>query len=221
VIAARIETETFMPLIGHGLRKLGRVLFVALAILGLTMLIVTTTPLVTFWSRALAGPWKDPRGEILVVLGGDSPEEGMLGRSTYLRAQYAVRAYGEGTFHTIVLCGGGPPETVAHSMEQFLLFSGIPRTAILTEEKSLSTRENAVFVKPLLATLHGRKVLMTSDFHMHRATLVFRKAGIEVEPRPIPDGLKRVSQWGSRWTVFQDCVMETAKMLYYRLRGWA
>lgn len=196
-------------------------MFGVLAILGFVMVIVTATPLAALWSRALAGPWNDPPGEVLIVLSGDAPEEGMLGRSTYLRAQYAVRAYREGTFHTIVLCGGGSPGTVAHSMEQYLLFSGVPKSAIVTEDKSTSTRENAVFVKPLLATIQGRKVLMTSDFHMHRAAQVFRKVGIEVEPRPIPDGLKRTSNWPSRWTVFQDCVMESVKMIYYRLRGWA
>jgi uncharacterized SAM-binding protein YcdF (DUF218 family) len=105
-------------------------------------------------------------------------------------------------------------------MEQYLLFNGVPKTAIVTEDKSMSTRENAMFAKPLLATLQGRKVLMTSDFHMRRATRVFRKAGIEVEPRPIPDGLKRASNWRSRWGIFQDCVMESVKMAYYRLHGW-
>ena len=84
----------------------------------------------------------------------------------------------------------------------------------------MSTRENAVFAKPLLATLSGRKILMTSDFHMRRATLVFRKVGIEVEPRPIPDGLKLASRWNGRWAVFQNCVMEAAKMGYYGLHGW-
>jgi uncharacterized SAM-binding protein YcdF (DUF218 family) len=209
-----------MPLIGQGLRRLGRVVFAALALVGLAMVIVTVTPLVSLWSRVLAGPWNDPQGEVLIVLGSDSPEEGMLGRSTYLRAQYAVRAYREGTFQTIVLCGGGSPETVAHSMEQFLLASGVPEAAIITEEKSMSTRENALFAKPLLATLSGRMILMTSDFHMRRATLVFRKVGIDVEPRPIPDGLKRASRWRSRWGIFQDCVMEATKMVYYRLHGW-
>jgi len=208
-----------MPLIGR-LRKLGRVVVVAFAVVGLVMVIATATPLVKLWSRALAGPWNDPSGEVLIVLGGEPTEQGMLGRSTYLRAQYAVRAYREGTFQTIVLCGGGAPESVAHSMEGFLLSSGVPKAAILTEDKSTSTRENAIFARPLLATLGGRKVLMTSDYHMKRAARVFRKAGIEVEPRPIPDGLKRAPRWNGRWGVFQDCVMETTKMLYYRLRGW-
>lgn len=185
------------------------------------MVIATVTPLVALWSQALAGPWNDPPGEVLIVLGGSSPEDGIIGHSTYVRARYAVLAYREGTFHTMVLCGGGGPETVAHSMEQFLLFNGVPKSAIVMEEKSMSTRENAVFAKPLLATIRGRKVLMTSDFHMHRATRVFRKLGIDVEPRPIPDGLKRAEYWRSRWAVFQDCVMESVKMVYYRLRGWA
>ncbi len=209
-----------MLLIRKRLLWIWRALLGALALLGLSMVVVTVTPAVKLWARALAGPWNDPGGEVLIVLGGDYPEEGMLGRSTYLRAQYAIRAYREGSFRTIVLCGGGRPESVAESMEGFLVSAGVPRSAILLEGDSTSTRENALFAKPLLANLPGRKVLLTSDFHMHRATLVFAKAGIQVQPRPFPDGLKRSNHWGERWYVVQDCVSEAVKLAYYRVRGW-
>ena len=64
------------------------------------------------------------------------------------------------------------------------------------------------------------KVLLTSDYHMYRAHRVFAKQGIQVEPRPIPDVLKRGAGWRGRWPAFLDLLTESAKILYYRARGW-
>ena len=45
---------------------------------------------------------------------------------------------------------------------------------------------------------------MTSDYHMYRALRAFRKAGLDVQPRPIPDGRKRYSSWYKRWELAVD-----------------
>jgi uncharacterized SAM-binding protein YcdF (DUF218 family) len=92
--------------------------------------------------------------------------------------------------------------------------------AIRVERRSTSTRENALFTRELLGDAPGRKVLLTSDYHMFRAHRVFRKAGLEVLPRPLPDAIKRSSGWRGRWAVFVEEVEETGKILYYAARGW-
>ena len=64
-------------------------------------------------------------------------------------------------------------------------------------------------------------MLLTSDYHMFRARRAFRKAGLEVEPRPFPDADKRLNNWRARWQVVLDLGVETVKIVYYRVRGWA
>jgi hypothetical protein len=49
---------------------------------------------------------------------------------------------------------------------------------------------------------------------------VFRRAGIDVLPRPIPDVVKRGTTWYGRWPAFLDLLEETAKIGYYYVRGW-
>ncbi len=71
----------------------------------------------------------------------------------------------------------------------------------------------------MLQGLPGRAVLLTSDYHVFRATRAFRKAGVAVLARPIPDARKRAANWDRRWDAFQDLVIETAKTGYYFLRG--
>ena len=189
----------------------------ALAVLGLMLLVVMATPVGSRYARILAGPWNDPDGDILIVLGSDDPNDGFIGAATYWRTVYGARAWRDGHFRTIVVCGGSG---IAESMRDFLVFEHVPADKIVLENRSASTRENALFTAPLLKNLAGRKVLLTSDFHMYRSYRVFKKAGIEVEPRPIPYALKFGSDWTERWQVFVGLAIETAKIAGYRLRGW-
>jgi uncharacterized SAM-binding protein YcdF (DUF218 family) len=96
----------------------------------------------------------------------------------------------------------------------------VPDDAILVENRSTSTHENAVFAKPLLAGLSGRFVLLTSDYHMFRAYGCFHRQGIPVVTRPIPDLLKRYNSVGDRWGAFWALAQELVKIGYYELRGW-
>lgn len=188
----------------------------ALASIGLLHVVVTVTPLVKWWTAALMAPWEDPTGEVVIVPGAETNGD-TIGISSYWRCIYAVRAWRQGGVRHIVVSGGG---AIGSQMREFLIGSGVPAAAILTEDRSASTRENALFSKALVDPLPGRKILITSDYHSARATAVFRKAGIAVEPRPIPDALKRYGQPGNRWAVFWTLALETVKTGYYRWKGW-
>ncbi len=188
----------------------------ALASLGLLFVVVTVTPVLEWWSSALAGPWTEARGEVLIVLGSEGQTDGIIGESSYWRAVYAIRAWRQGGFREIVVSGAG----VADAMRDFMVNSGVPAAAIRVETQAGSTRENAVFVARMLAGSPGPKVLLTSDYHMFRAYRAFRKAGMNVEPRPFPDAGKRVQRWERRWGVFLGLALETGKIGYYWARRW-
>ena len=191
------------------------------ASIGFLFVLVTVTPIDGWWISRLAGPWNDPKGDVLVVLGSDSVRD-VIGWSSYWRSVYAVRAWREGGFRQLVICGGSAngDVPVSERMGEFMVSQGIPVSVIHVEAKSHSTRENALFAKPILDTLPGRKILMTSDYHMFRAYRVFRKAGIQTEPRPLPDAAKQIGSWGNRWPVFLGLCVETVKIGYYSARGW-
>ena len=192
-----------------------------LAAIGFLWVVVTFTPLVYWWGTALAGRWDDPKGETLVVLAGSSVGSDIMGASTFWRCVYAVMIYREGGVRQIIVSGGGEAgRPIAEVMRDYLEGSGVPRGTVVVEPLARSTRESALFLRPMWQGLPGRVVLLSSDYHMFRATRAFRKAGIEVLPRPIPDARKRASSWNGRWDAFQDLVIETTKIGYYFLRGW-
>lgn len=201
--------------------KFVRLLHSGLACVGLLVVLITVTPLVSWWAGALAGPWKDPNGDVLIVLGGSLLMDGVIGRDSYWRSTYAALTWADGTFQRVIVSGGGTPGgSIAGPMRDFLEYSGVPRTAIQVEARSQNTHENALYVKELLAGISGQKVLLTSDYHMFRAYRAFRKAGLDVQPRPFPDARKRASTWTGRWPAFLELAEETVKIAYYYLRGW-
>ncbi|HET8548697.1 MAG TPA: YdcF family protein, partial [Bryobacteraceae bacterium] len=201
-------------------RRAWRIATGLLAGIGLLFVFVTITPLVPWWIKVLAGPWREPRGDVLIVLGGSMVDE-VIGYSSYWRSVYAIREWQRGSYRRMVITGGGAPVAVSSAMAAFVEAAGVPRGAVQTETDSRSTHENAVQVARILAGTTGRKILLTSDYHMYRAHRCFERAGLDVEPSPIPDAGKRI--FGSRlerWPVFFELLAETRRIVYYRVKGW-
>jgi len=209
------------------LKTLWRILVRASAVLGLSVVLITCTPLVGWWAVELAGPWTDARGDVMIVLTGNILSNGIIGETSYWRSAYTVMAWREGGWRQVIVSGGGGGAAlpVGEAMKIFLESGGVPAGAILTDSQSLSTRESALNLARMLsetrgAQTRGRTILLTSDYHMFRAVRALRKTGVIVIPRPIPDASKRAGSWTLRWEVFQDLSIETSKIAYYWSRGW-
>lgn len=198
-----------------------RLIRLGLTALGALVFLVTMTPCTSWWAQRMAGPVYASGGEVLIVLAGSTVDDQYLGESSYWRCIYTVLAWRQGQFSRILISGkasAGTPAAVL--MRHFLVAHGIDATSIIVESESTSTRENARRSAHLLAGMTGRKVLLTSDYHIPRALAVFRREGLEVEPLPAPDASKRGSHWRGRWPAFLDLCVESGSWLWYRLRGW-
>lgn len=184
--------------------------------LGILMAVVTATPLVDGLGALLAGGWDDARGDTLIVLTGSSLENGIIGESSYWRSVYAVLFWREAHYRTIWITGYGEGSlTAAELMRNFLVGQGVPADRIRVETASRNTRESAVAMARLLADDTGRKVLMTSDYHMFRSRRLFARAGLEVATLPVPDARKRGGRWRTRWPAFLDVAEEIVKIAWY------
>ncbi len=195
-----------------------------LAALGLLLVLVTVTPLVYWVGTALGSGDTEPAnqpGDVLIVLSASRmSDDGILAQDSYLRALYALRVYRHGGIQQILVSGDGRRAPVAMAIRDFLQSNGVPGNLIQVETASRNTRENALYTARLLASVPGRKVLLTSDYHMFRACRAFAKAGLQVFPHPIPDVEKRASRWRGRWPAFVDLVGEAVRIGYYFVRGW-
>jgi len=140
--------------------------------IGVMVLLVTLTPIDYWWATALAGPWDDPKGDILVVLTGSLLDDRTIGMNSYWRAVYASHAFLDDHFQEMIISGGAQGQLVANAvpMRDFVVAQGVPAPAVRLETASVSTRDSAIEVAKILARKQGeRTVLLTSDYHMFRS----------------------------------------------------
>lgn len=197
------------------LRKAGHLLTHLLTAIGLITVLVMTTPMVSWWARAYSGPIVRPKGDVLILLSAAADDKGGISYSSYWRARQALLAWQTGSFRKIVISGGGGPGIL-----NFLIAYGVPREVMVAEWRSTSTHESGIETARLIQGMPGKKVLLTSDYHMYRAIRVFRKLGIEVAPMAVPDVLQKTEHWNGRFQAFETMLVESAKIVYYSLRGW-
>ncbi len=194
--------------------RIGQWLHHFLAAVGLITILVLFTPAVSWWARACSGPLRQPKGDVLIVLSAANDDEGTISYSSYWRARDAIVVWRRGGFSRIVVSRGTP------GILDFLTAYGVPREAIFAEKQASSTHQSAVETARLIQNLPGRRVLLTSDFHIYRALHAFRKAGIQATPFAVPDVLHSTEHWQGRFSAFETMTTESVKIVYYWLRGW-
>lgn len=189
----------------------------------IVILIAQFSPLTPWYAGKLAEGWPTPSHGVLIVLTADEQSDGIIGTVSYWRAVYAVRAWNSGHFSAVVISGGymdGNKISLAASVGRFLVAYGVPANKIFLEDRSTSTRENALFTKQMVASWPGQKVLLTSEFHMFRARRTFEAVGLHVIPYPFPHALKQWNNPVNHLPVAFGLAYETAKTVRYWTLGW-
>ncbi len=181
--------------------NLGQRVSQALLLSGLVWLYGWSTPAL---SEALRGWWEQPTVSnaadvadppaVIVLLGGglEGPRPPVRPYPNLTaagdRIWEAARLYHQGGVQTIVASGGGSDDgdgPEAEAMQGMLTDFGVPAAAILRENRSITTFENARFTAALLLPRQVRRIrLLTSALHMPRARLLFERAGFQVVPAP-------------------------------------
>ena len=131
-----------------------------------------------------------------IVLTGFTNDSQALKDRVYLnqaadRIVHSIRLYKEKKIKYILICGAeydfiGDTNTTkkqTRSSKEVLLFAGVPDSAILIENNSRNTRENALFAKKILANKfpNSKYLVITSAFHIRRAEACFRKVGLNID----------------------------------------
>lgn len=168
-----------------------------LAVLAFMWLWCWSTPLASHWIRGqLEASYPPlplaavPAAQAVVVLGGTmDPPDALrpwpnLGQAAD-RVWHASRLFALGKAPVVLLSGGSDlsksSQPEALGMRQFMLDLGVPASALLTEEFSRNTRQNAEMSAKLLRERGIQKVLLvTSALHMRRAVQLFEQQGLEV-----------------------------------------
>jgi len=131
--------------------------------------------------------------DAIIVLGGISSYDDDYDRIQFSRGtdrlMQAIQLWKKGVAPKIVFTGGSgsvlhPDYKESDRIKTYLHDIGIPDSAMIYENQSRNTHENATMTKPLLQKYApgGKYLLITSAFHMRRSLGCFYKAGISVSP---------------------------------------
>lgn len=180
-------------------RRLGFLLLLSAALwLGLWSLPATSIKVGSFLEEQYAISSFDelPNTDAIVVLGGNTGanrqnwfEPELDTDSAHRRVDTANELYMAGKAPKIIVSGGANEGIVseARGMEFALRNLGVPAEAIIREDFSQTTRENALFTQRTMAEHHIDSVLVvTSALHMPRAMGVFKHLQIEAYAAPNP-----------------------------------
>jgi uncharacterized SAM-binding protein YcdF (DUF218 family) len=168
-------------------------------IAGFAMLILFTNPYLLYlfgknWDVAQPAFDKGRIYSAVIVLGGFSGEDkngnGFFNESAdrfieALRINETAQAS-----HILVSSGNGNliPSDFREAMwvSTVLKEFHLPDSAVLIEQNSRNTFENAAFSKALLLKKHllPPYLLVTSSWHMRRAAYIFKKQGVDIIPYP-------------------------------------
>ncbi len=128
--------------------------------------------------------------DVIIVLGAGLRPDGRPGPALTRRSLQAADLWREGIARNVICTGGQAesfPRSEADACREILRIQGLPQSAILLEDKSRSTEENALFSTQLMAE-HGwtSAVLVSDSYHMLRAGWLFTQQDVEAYASPVP-----------------------------------
>jgi uncharacterized SAM-binding protein YcdF (DUF218 family) len=159
------------------------------------------------------------KADAIVVLGSMVYPGGRLGPSLERRVEWAAALYKRGLAPAIICSGGigtNPPAEAVVACARLIQLD-VPETALLREDQSHNTEQNAAFTAAMLRAHNWHSVIVVSDgYHLYRVVQMFERTGMIVYPSPavvesLPlSPLERVLRE----------VREVAAVYYFWLRTW-
>lgn len=155
-------------------------------------LLIFYTPLVWFLASPLKISQPPEKADCIVVFAGGVGESGKAGQGYEERVQYGVELYKKGFAKHLIFSSGYMyifKEPVV--MEALAVSLGVPKNAIILEDKASSTYENVKFTRNILSEKGWDEILLVSSpYHMRRVFLVAKKITPEINIiyTPVPNG---------------------------------
>lgn len=158
--------------------------------------------------------WKN----VLIVLGCAPNRDNTPSYLMRKRVEKAISLYKKNKYDVVIFTGGPNKTKIPESeMMRGLSFEVIPVNRIITEEKSLSTIQNAIFTWELIKDKDIKKLtVLTSNFHIKRSRYIFKKLyahmGVSINFIASKDNLRPVARF-MRW------IHETIETHKLRIHG--
>jgi uncharacterized SAM-binding protein YcdF (DUF218 family) len=156
--------------------------------------------------------------DVIVVIPGSETEYSVAHGAKLFKEGWARK-------DKIILSGGNAiwKYTWSSLMKEQALSLGVPVNAIFLEEKSSSTKENALFTKKIIKKhRYTSLILVTSPYHSKRANIIFRKImgnEIKVLSAPSEESRFQFKDWWKRERDRKAVFIEFFKLFWFSVFG--
>jgi len=159
------------------------------------------------------------KADAIVVLGASVLPSGQPALTLRARTLHAVALYKKGLAKKIICTGGvgDYPPAEARAAADLAQQRGVPKSDLVLENKSTSTYENALYTKRLCQKRGWKSVIVVSDgYHLWRAQLLFRRAGLQVWTSPAPDSPTRTQPLRRAYWTAREAILTVRDVLWRR-----
>ena len=187
-------------------------------------LLVFHTNLIWWAAEPLRMSAAPQRADAVVVFAGGVGESGRAGGGAQERLKQAVDLYHAGYAPALVLSSGFVYSfKEAEVMRALALDQGVPADRIVLELRATNTRENVAYTTDILRAKNWRSILLVSSpYHMRRATMVWHQVApdVTVVPTPPPQAQFYDHTVGASLEQVRGILQEYAAIAVYWWRGW-
>jgi uncharacterized SAM-binding protein YcdF (DUF218 family) len=130
--------------------------------------------------------------DVIIVLGAGLNPDNTPSEAMRRRTEHAANLWRQDVA-PIIICSGGLPgratRSEASACQELLEGHGVPGEAVILEERSRSTEENALDSRAIMDANGWQTAVIVSDgYHLLRASWLFERAGIESYASPVSFG---------------------------------
>ena len=188
-------------------------------------LLLFYTPLVWWAATPLTLSSPPAPADAIVVFAGGVGESGQAGGGYQERVKQALDLYKGGYARYLVLSSGYVYSfREAEVMRALAVDNGVPPSVIVLEQRAASTYQNVTFVDEILRDHRWRSILLVSSpYHMRRATMVWRKIAPDVTVIPSPPPQSQFydhPRAGATLSQIRGILQEYVAIFAYWRRGW-
>jgi uncharacterized SAM-binding protein YcdF (DUF218 family) len=130
--------------------------------------------------------------DVIIVLGAGLTNDGRPNWALSRRSEHAAELWKNGYAETIICTGGVGRNVIngrseADGCREVLMREGVPQSAIVLEDTSRSTEENALNTQAIMREAGWETAILVSDsYHVFRARYIFNGVGMNVILSPVP-----------------------------------
>ena len=193
--------------------------------LAAVFLLTFYTPLPWWLAEPLRMSEPPQAADAIVVFAGGVGESGRAGGGLQERVSRAIDLYRDG-FAPAIVFSSGYVFTLreAEVMKAIAVDQGVPAEAIVLEERAANTYENVTNTARILEQRNWRRILLVSSpYHMRRATMTWHKTAPSVAVVPSPPNQSQfyLHDTGASLEQLGGLLHEYVAIVAYKLRGWA